>query len=167
MWRRTASVVLLLLSASARADVPPSPDSPDAHCSLDEQCKAGVLCPYMFQGGGRTPPGEIPVGQACRADAAAKGLERRCRHGGNYGGDEIFCPPGATGTWTRPAAAAPTSSPSAAAEPTKARSSCTTSAASPHGNGAAVLLAGILAAAFARRRRDWRRVSADRSRARA
>jgi MYXO-CTERM domain-containing protein len=96
--RSALLLLFLLLSASpAQADEPPPPDSPDAHCSREEQCKTGVLCPYASLRGRKPASGEMLVGEACRTDAKAKGLEQRCRHGGIYSGEELFCPPGATG----------------------------------------------------------------------
>ena len=175
MIRRTTFFLLLALTAPARADVPPPPDSPDAHCSLEEQCKAGVFCPYTFRPGTKATPGKEPEGEACRSNAATKGLEARCRNGGNYSGNELFCPKGAMGTWTTPVTAptatpiAPPPSPLASAPPPtttspspdrdKAKSSCATSAGEAPGPEAAQLVgAAALALALAsRRRRSWRR----------
>lgn len=98
--RFLTALFLVTLAVPARADVPPLPTSPDAHCSLAEQCAHGVLCPYARRPG--TPPPAVPVGQACRTDALGKGLERRCRHGGNYSGEELYCPKGETGSWAPP-----------------------------------------------------------------
>jgi hypothetical protein len=99
-------VIGFVFVPTARADVPPPPDSPDAHCSLAEQCDKGVLCPYAFHPGAPPAPGEARVGDACRSSATTQGLERRCRSGGNYSGQELFCPKGATGTWKPPGPAA-------------------------------------------------------------
>jgi MYXO-CTERM domain-containing protein len=97
----SASPVALCLPASARADIPPDPDSPDAHCTKAEQCPDGELCPYAFRPG--QPEGDWKnVGADCRAAVASKGLERRCRNGGNYSGENLYCPPGSTGSWTAP-----------------------------------------------------------------
>jgi hypothetical protein len=87
-----------LLASPARADVPPEPDSVDAHCTLAEQCASGTLCPYAFD---PSDEGESSqVGAECRAEVEKKGLERRCKDGGNYGGSALYCPPGETGTWS-------------------------------------------------------------------
>jgi len=88
-----------LIAATARADIPPDPDSADAHCTLAEQCSAGVFCDYAFRPGEKDGASE-KVGQDCRIDAEMKGLERRCRNGGNYSGQSLYCPKGATGTWS-------------------------------------------------------------------
>lgn len=159
MIRRTVVAMVLGLASTARADVPPSPDSPDAHCTLEEQCKAGVMCPYTFSPGKKPAPGEVPEGQACRADATAKGLESRCRNGGLYGGNELYCPKGATGTWTPPAkatatpTAAPAPSASAPADGGKGKSGCAASAGQPSGSGSALVVAGAALLLASRRRR--------------
>lgn len=88
-----------LLAAPARADIPPDPNSVHAHCTLVEQCSAGVFCDYAWSPGGKPEESE-KVGEDCRIGAAAKGLEERCRSGGNYSGQTLFCPKGATGTWS-------------------------------------------------------------------
>ena len=96
-------VGILGVTTLAGADIPPPPDSPDAHCSASEQCSTGsVSCPYAFNPGRPPPPGEQPVGADCRARALARGMERRCRSGSNYSGDELFCPPGTRGSWRNP-----------------------------------------------------------------
>ena len=87
-----------LLAGPARADVPPEPDSLDAHCTLEEQCKSGTLCPYAFDPGDEGESRQ--VGSECRTEVAKKGLERRCKDGGNYGGNDLYCPPGETGSWS-------------------------------------------------------------------
>lgn len=97
------TVALLALAPRAsRADIPPSPDSPDAHCTPAEQCPSGIYCPYSNHPGKAPDPNEVPVGRECRQNAAAKGLERRCRNGGNYNGSDLFCPKGETGSWSPP-----------------------------------------------------------------
>ena len=88
-----------LLAAPARADIAPDPDSVNAHCTKVEQCADGVLCEYAWSPGGK--PGESEkVGADCRMQAVANGLEERCRNGGNYRGETLHCPKGATGTWS-------------------------------------------------------------------
>lgn len=99
--RRLLALAALLLPATARADIAPDPDSPDAHCTRAEQCPAGETCPYAFNPGDRTGESE-KVGEDCRAEMLKKGLERRCRNGGNYGGEHLFCPPGSSGSWSPP-----------------------------------------------------------------
>src|SRR5580700_2755115 len=131
MLRRPVVLMVLALASTARADVPPPPDSPDAHCSLEEQCKAGVLCPYAFNPGHKLAPGEVPEGQACRSDALAKGLEQRCRHGSNYSGDELFCPKGAAGTWSPPPSAIPTATATAAPSATATTAPTALASAAP------------------------------------
>lgn len=102
MVRRLAvALALALAPVVARADIPPAPDSPDAHCTPAEQCPAGESCPYAFNPG--APEEEWKhVGEDCRAEKQRKGLELRCRDGGNYAGNSLYCPPGATGSWTPP-----------------------------------------------------------------
>jgi MYXO-CTERM domain-containing protein len=143
MTRWTVLLCALFLASPARADVPPSPDSPDAHCSLQEQCPHGTSCHYAIQPGSPPAPGEEPVGQACRAQAGAKGLERRCRNGGNYWGDEIFCPKGETGSWKPP---------SPASAPASSTSRCSATPGGESIAGALVLGAALLAFAGRRRR---------------
>ena len=41
-------VAAALLPGPGRADIPRPDPTPDAHCTLDEQCKSGTLCPYAF-----------------------------------------------------------------------------------------------------------------------
>lgn len=98
----------------ARGDVPPEPDSADAHCSLVEQCPTGgAFCAYSFRPGQEKSPEEVAAREAqtkCESALEAKGLQRRCRAGGNYSGQNLFCPPGATGTWKGRAASAKTES---------------------------------------------------------
>lgn len=117
-----------LLAAPARADIAPDPDSVHAHCTKVEQCADGVLCEYAWSPGGK--PGESEkVGADCRMQAEAKGLEERCRNGGNYSGETLHCPKGATGTWSpggvkpaptpAPAPAPVTEPPKPVAEPVK------------------------------------------------
>ena len=87
-----------LVALPARADIPPDPDSADAHCSLAEQCKSGTLCAYAFNPGDQEASRK--VGAECREAAEKKGLQHRCRDGGNYSGNSLHCPPGETGTWS-------------------------------------------------------------------
>lgn len=102
-----AAAAVVLVSPAARADIPPDPDSPDAHCSQAEQCPNGEFCDYAFSPG--APESEWKhVGEECRTAVQAKGLERRCRDGGNYGGRELFCPPGETGSWSQGEKTSPT-----------------------------------------------------------
>ncbi|MFY0533753.1 hypothetical protein [Nannocystis pusilla] len=101
-----AGMAVACVPAVALADIPPDPDSPDAHCSLAEQCPGGEFCDYAFMPG--QPEAEWKhVGADCRTAVAAKGLQRRCRDGGNYSGQELFCPPGAKGSWSADGKAAP------------------------------------------------------------
>jgi hypothetical protein len=86
--------------ASARADIPPDPDSADANCSKALQCPNGEFCPYAFNPRDNNNESEL-VGLDCRGQMAHKGLEKRCRNGGNYSGDELYCPPGETGSWSQ------------------------------------------------------------------
>jgi len=166
-WLVLAAVIALVPGA-ALADIPPDPDSPDANCSKDKQCPTGEFCDYAFNPG--APESEWKhVGEECRTAVAAKGLQRRCRDGGNYSGGELFCPPGATGSWSppgaktspaaepKPAPASEPTKPASASEPTKpapasesakpATSSCALGEA---GAGAGWL---VLAFALLRRRR--------------
>jgi hypothetical protein len=107
MVRRLAlALALAALPSLARADIPPHPDSPDAHCTPAEQCPTGENCPYSFRPG--DPDGDWKnEGAECRELMKSKGLELRCRNGGNYGGQQLFCPPGATGSWTAPGQRSP------------------------------------------------------------
>jgi len=157
---------MLALSVPARADVPPPPDSADAHCSLAEQCPHGVFCPYAFRPGRAPEAGEVPVGDACRTEAAAKGLAQRCRSGGNYSGQNLFCPAGETGSWKRsppiepvptpdtlPASPTPSVAPPAPTEAPKT-SRCAASPGATGGSANPFLpLAALAWLAAARRRR--------------
>jgi hypothetical protein len=162
-----AGMAVACAPAVALADIPPDPDSPDAHCSLAEQCPGGEFCDYAFMPG--QPEAEWKhVGADCRTAVAAKGLQRRCRDGGNYSGQELFCPPGATGSWspdgktTPPAPANGTSEPAkpvaAASEPAKPAAAAS-EAAKPGTSSCALGSAGtgvgwlVLAFALRRRRR--------------
>lgn len=111
MLRRSAlALALAALPALARADIPPDPDSIAAHCTPTEQCPTGEHCPYAFNPG--APESEWKAeGAECRQLMASKGLEKRCRNGGNYSGQELFCPPGATGSWTPPGQTPPPPAP--------------------------------------------------------
>ncbi|MCY0991246.1 hypothetical protein OV203_29135 [Nannocystis sp. ILAH1] len=164
-----AGMAVACMPAVALADIPPDPDSPDAHCSLAEQCPGGEFCDYAFMPG--QPEAEWKhVGADCRTAVAAKGLQRRCRDGGNYSGQELFCPPGAKGSWSADGKAAPpaptpapangTSEPAkpvaAASEPTRPAAGASepakpaTSSCALGGAGTGV---GWLVLAFALRRR--------------
>ncbi|HEY8379550.1 MAG TPA: hypothetical protein VIK91_23820 [Nannocystis sp.] len=92
------TLVVLVAPRPALADMPPPPDSPDAHCSLEEQCPNGVFCEYAFNPGDRERSKQ--VGAECRREVEKKGLESRCRKGNMYTGKQLFCPKGETGTWT-------------------------------------------------------------------
>ncbi len=85
-------VVSLFLSTLARADVPPDPDSIDAHCTPAEQCPSGVICERAVM--------NKELGAACRAGAVAKKLELRCGKGATRG-EDLFCPAGEKGTWSK------------------------------------------------------------------
>jgi hypothetical protein len=163
--RWVLALFVVALALPARADVPPPPSSPDAHCSLAEQCAHGVFCPYAWRPGKPPAAGAVPAGEACRTGALAKGLERRCRHGGNYAGQELFCPKGETGSWspsappTAPPAPTASSSPAASGTPApsatgdappKSSSRCS---AAPLGTGSPLPLAVALVLLAARRAR--------------
>jgi MYXO-CTERM domain-containing protein len=143
------AALAMTLAGSARADIPPSPDSPDAHCTLAEQCKSGVFCPYAFNPGNEAETAK--VGVDCRSGAEAKGLEQRCRDGNNYSGQHLYCPPGETGTWSAPGSK-PTPEP-AKPEPPKTEAA-KTGACSIGGatDGALLALLGLLFAGRRRRR---------------
>jgi hypothetical protein len=95
-WTFGILVALSLAPVLAHGDVPPEPDSNDAHCSLPEQCPGGTFCPYQAP----APPDSAQRARSqCLEGVAKKGLERRCRHGGNYQGEELYCPKGETGTF--------------------------------------------------------------------
>lgn len=171
--RWTLALAVLALALPARADVPPSPYSPDSACTLEAQCAHGTFCPYAWKRG-EAPPMN-PEGEACRKTARAGGLQRRCRDGSNYAGKELFCPKGETGTWKPPApptaapsatgAPIPTAEPSATASPTAGDTDTTPPrpasrcAMSPGGGGHDITALGTLAAALvvAARRRSPRR----------
>lgn len=89
-----------LLASPARADIPPSADSPDAHCSPAEQCPSGEFCPYEFKPS--DPEASRKVGAGCRSAAQSRGLKQRCRSGGNYRGEDLYCPPDERGSWGGP-----------------------------------------------------------------
>jgi len=116
MIRRLLALLALALPATARADIPPDPDSVDAHCTKAEQCPTGETCPYAFNPGDRNGESEM-VGADCRDQLRLKGLEKRCRNGGNYSGENLFCPPGATGSWTPPGQPKPEPAPAPAPKP--------------------------------------------------
>jgi hypothetical protein len=116
MVRRILLLLALTAPAIARADIPPDPDSADAHCSKAEQCPNGELCPYAFRPGDQSGESE-KVGADCRAQVASKGLERRCRSGGNYSGESLHCPPGETGSWSPPGQPKPELKPEPKPEP--------------------------------------------------
>ena len=97
-----AAMFLAAPLAVARADEAPSPDSPNAHCSVEEQCPHGVLCAYSFKPGAPdTPESQIQKAKEldCVDAAKKKGMELRCRHGGNYAGQHLYCPKGESGSW--------------------------------------------------------------------
>ncbi len=84
-WLVLAAATVAWLPGAALADIPPDPDSPDANCSKEKQCPTGEFCDYSFMPG--QPESEWKhVGAECRTAAAAKGLQRRCRDGGNTPG---------------------------------------------------------------------------------
>ncbi|MEZ4449981.1 MAG: hypothetical protein R3B09_10925 [Nannocystaceae bacterium] len=95
--RLAVGLALVSLPATARADIPPDPDSANAHCTQAEQCPNGVFCEYAWDPG---QPDDAPdPGLSCRIQVESKGYEQRCRNGGNYSGQNLYCPPGETGTW--------------------------------------------------------------------
>jgi len=159
------SLGTVLLASPAYADIAPDPDSADAHCSLAEQCKSGTLCAYAFNPGDQETSRK--VGAECRAAAETKGLQNRCRDGGNYSGNNLYCPPGETGTWSaggneaKPevapvapvAEAAPKSpaAPAAPAAPVAEKAGSCSLQGDPVG-GAALLLLAIVGLRRARRR---------------
>lgn len=150
-FRTLALGTALTLPAVARADIPPDPDSADAHCTPAEQCPSGVYCDYAFRPG--QPDGDWKeVGAACRADAEGRGLERRCRNGGNYGGKNLYCPRGEKGSWSPGGASsappAPTPASPTAPSPAKSGGFCSVRDAS-----GASLLALLPLLALRRRRR--------------
>jgi hypothetical protein len=77
----------------ARADaLPGDPDDIYFHCTPAEQCPTGSeMCPATIG-----PAGQRPVEAKCAEAATAKKLERRCW--GKAG--HLYCPAGATGSWT-------------------------------------------------------------------
>jgi hypothetical protein len=133
-------LALVLLGGTARADMLPDPSSPDAHCTLAEQCPDGAECPS----GIRQDAGVV---QTCVDAQKAKGREYRCHRDGNYLGTAVYCSPGAHGSWTAPASPAASSG-------SPARTGCGRCAMSPGpaDEGAAGMLGGILALLFAFRR---------------
>lgn len=134
-------MVAILLPGAAGADIPPPDSSPDAHCTLAEQCKSGTFCPYAFNPSSEDGE-EAKVGADCRADATGKGLERRCKDGGNYGGQDLFCPVGETGTW----------SPGRGRPNATRTGSCSLHDGAP---GGALLLLGLCGLWLRRRVRQW------------
>jgi len=97
-----ASAVLVFPLLAARADEAPSPNSPDRHCTLEEQCPHGVFCAYSVSptGSAATPEQQIAAVREldCVNAAKKKGLEPRCRSGNNMAGQHLYCPKGETGT---------------------------------------------------------------------
>lgn len=149
-------LALLAFGVPARADMAPPPDSPDAHCSLAEQCPNGVFCPYFMRPGVPPADGEAPVGEACRTQAAAKGLVRRCRDGGNYGGQALFCPQGETGSWAspkNPLAPTPEAPAGGASTTPPKKSSCAASPGATSGAASVTALVVLAGVALRRRRR--------------
>lgn len=145
----TAALVATI-AGPARADIPPPPDSPDAHCTLEEQCKSGVLCPYAFNPGNQDESAK--VGEDCRVGAEAKGLKQRCRSGSNYSGEHLYCPPGETGTWSAPGAT-PTPAPAPNTDPPKTEAAKTGACSiGGAGGGATLALLGLLLLGRRRRR---------------
>jgi hypothetical protein len=132
-----AALALTLAAPAGRADIPPDPNSADAHCTPNEQCPNGVYCPYAFRPGKQPDPDVEPVGQSCRHDAGRKGLVHRCRMGGNYSGKELFCPKGETGTWSP--------------EKPKTKRGCSMAAGSSELEGVALIALAALALLGARR----------------
>lgn len=114
MVRRLLVALAVTTPAIARADIPPDPDSIAAHCTRPEQCPNGDTCPYAFSPGDQEESDK--VGEDCRLGMTARGLESRCRSGGNYSGEELFCPPGETGTWSPPGQPRPPQKPEAKPE---------------------------------------------------
>ncbi len=98
-WSRRIALALAACASFAAslgsADIPPPPDSPDAHCSREEQCAHGVECPAGLRV-------DHDASAACVSGATARGLSYRCHTGGNYGGTSLYCPAGETGSWTPP-----------------------------------------------------------------
>lgn len=136
------------LAAPARADIPPDPDSADAHCTPPEQCPSGVYCDYAFRPG--APEDEWKnVGADCRSGAASRGLKQRCRNGGNYSGQNLYCPEGETGSWspggkvTPPPAPAPAPAPAPGPAPTPAKAGMC-NASGPTSPLALLLLLGLV-----------------------
>jgi MYXO-CTERM domain-containing protein len=151
-----ALVAMLLVGATAQADVPPEPDSADAHCTLAEQCPGGVECPS----GLRQDAGAI---QACMDKTKAKGLAYRCHRGGNYFGTAVYCSPDAGGSWTPPTPNPPPPAPpisdsttppatAAPAAPPPSRGHCAVSPG-PSSSAPFALAAAALALLLVRRRR--------------
>lgn len=112
MVRRLLVALTLTLPSLASADIPPDPDSVHAHCTKAEQCPTGETCPYKWTPGGKNPDDKM-VGALCRHDLEKKGLIERCSNGGNYSGEKLYCPPGATGSWSPPGQPKPAEPPPA------------------------------------------------------
>jgi len=89
------ALTLVLLAGTARADVPPDPNSIEAHCTLAEQCPDGVACPA----GAHEDAAAIA---ACSVAQEGKGLQRRCNGGSIYSGVALYCRPDAHGSWSPP-----------------------------------------------------------------
>jgi hypothetical protein len=99
-----AALGMLLGASLGRADIPPPFDSPDAHCSREEQCAHGALCPAGLRV-------DHDAATSCQSDAQGRGLVYRCHTGGNYMGTSLYCPPQEQGSWRPPASAGSAGSP--------------------------------------------------------
>jgi hypothetical protein len=108
LWARVLSVSALVVPCVAYADaLPPDPDDIYYHCTPAEQCPTGSeMCPSL-----RGPAGQTKPEPACAERATKeKKLEQRCAGKSGY----LYCPSGATGSWTKPP---PAASPSSTSSP--------------------------------------------------
>ena len=99
-----AACAALLAPTLANADIPPDPDSDQAHCSDAEQCPdSAAWCDYNRRAGDEAAQKKANAEtQACVDAMESKGLALRCSRGGNYAGHSLFCKPSDKGTWRGP-----------------------------------------------------------------
>ncbi|MBX3187311.1 MAG: hypothetical protein KF819_09855 [Labilithrix sp.] len=94
---RVALLSALFVPCAAYADaLPPDPQDIYYHCTPAEQCPSGSETCATLRG----PAGQTRPDADCAARATEKNLEQRCAGKGGY----LYCPSGATGTWTAPTA---------------------------------------------------------------
>lgn len=99
-----AACATLLAPTLAGADIPPDPDSDQAHCSEVEQCPdSAARCDYNNRAPNDAAQTKSSAAtQACAEAMEAKGLAPRCSRGGNYIGRSLYYKPNDKGSWRGP-----------------------------------------------------------------